>query len=170
MTDVNNGSYMADLSSAGDELVVFLIGMRVNKPWKLSAWWPVFTAMPKMLRYLEKHPEKGLLGYRQAFFPAPILVQYWWSFADLERFARDRDVTHLEPWRQFNRKVGSSGNVGIWHETNWVKPSDIETIYGSTPTAGLAAAVGLTPVRRGKDSAAARIGVRDEDDPEVARY
>jgi len=38
MTDVNNGSYMADLSSAGDELVVFLIGMRVNKPWKLSAW------------------------------------------------------------------------------------------------------------------------------------
>jgi len=88
MTDVNNGSYMADLSSAGDELVVFLIGMRVNKPWKLSAWWPVFTAMPKMLRYLEEHPEKGLLGYRQAFLPAPILVQYWWSFADLERFAR----------------------------------------------------------------------------------
>ena len=31
------------------EFVVFLIGMRVNKPWKLHKWLPVFLAMPKML-------------------------------------------------------------------------------------------------------------------------
>ena len=35
--------------------VVFLIGMRVNKPWKLRTWVPVFLAMPKMLRYLAQH-------------------------------------------------------------------------------------------------------------------
>ena len=29
------------------EFVVFLIGMRINKPWKVRAWWPVFGAMPK---------------------------------------------------------------------------------------------------------------------------
>jgi len=55
---------------------VFLIGMRINKPWKPAKWWPVFVAMPRMLSYLQNHPEKGLLAYRQALLPAPILVQY----------------------------------------------------------------------------------------------
>ena len=49
--------------------------MRINKPWKPAKWWPVFVAMPRMLSYLQNHPEKGLLGYRQALVPAPILVQ-----------------------------------------------------------------------------------------------
>ena len=32
------------------EFVVFLIGMRINKPWKVHKWLPVFLAMPKMLK------------------------------------------------------------------------------------------------------------------------
>lgn len=170
MSNVQKGRHTADLSSAGDEVVVFLIGMRVNKLWKVSSWWPVFTAMPKMLRYLEQHPEKGLLGYRQSLLPAPSLVQYWRSFADLERFARDRDDPHLEPWRRFNRKVGASGDVGIWHETYRVRTSDIETIYANMPPIGLAAAVGAIPIRRGNDSAASRMGVRDQDEPALPPY
>lgn len=170
MTDVRAGRYTADLSNAGDEIVVFLIGMRVNKPWKLSRWWPVFTAMPKMLRYLKEHPEKGLLGYQQALLPAPMLVQYWRSFADLERFARDSDDPHLEPWREFNRRVGASGDVGIWHETFRVKTAAIETIYGNMPPTGLGAAVDLVQIRRGRDSAAARIGASDADDPALPPY
>jgi hypothetical protein len=169
MADVKNGRYTADLSNA-DEIVVFLIGMRINKPWKVTTWWPVFTAMPKMLRYLERHPEKGLLGYRQSLFPAPAIVQYWRSFDDLERFARDSDDPHLEPWRRFNRRVGASGDVGIWHETYRVQTSDIETIYGNMPAIGLAAAVGMVPISRGRDSAAARIGVREDDDPVLPPY
>ena len=43
------------------EFVVFLIGMRINKPWKLHKWLPVFLAMPKMLKELEAHPESGFL-------------------------------------------------------------------------------------------------------------
>lgn len=168
MTDVRNGRWTADLSSAGDEIVVFLIGMRVNKPWKVAAWWPVFKAMPKMLRYLEQHPEKGLLGYQQGLLPSPLIVQYWRSFADLERFARDREDPHLEPWRRFNRRVGASGDVGIWHETYRVHTSNIETIYANMPSKGLAAAVGLTRVGSGKDSAAARLGADRDDNPEVA--
>lgn len=30
------------------EFVVFLIGMRINKWWKLRSWLPVFFAMPRM--------------------------------------------------------------------------------------------------------------------------
>jgi hypothetical protein len=170
MTAIHKGRYTADLSTLGDEVVVFLIGMRINKPLRVRAWWPVFTAMPKMLKYLAEHPEKGLLGYQQAFLPSPVLVQYWRSFDDLARFARDRDDPHLEPWRQFNRRVGSSGDVGIWHETYRVERASIETIYGNMPSRGLAAATAVVPVGRGRDSAAARIGATDVDEPVLPVY
>ncbi|MCY7396933.1 MAG: DUF4188 domain-containing protein [Nocardioides sp.] len=125
MAVVHRGRFTADTSSLNAEVVVFVIGMRIATPWKVRAWWPVFVAMPKMLGYLEQHPEKGLLGYQQALLPSPLIVQYWRSFDDLARFARDRDDPHLEPWspgalepwRQFNRRVTGSGDVGIWHET-----------------------------------------------------
>ncbi len=29
------------------DLVVFLIGMRINKPWRPDLWLPVFNAMPE---------------------------------------------------------------------------------------------------------------------------
>jgi len=34
----------------GGDFVVFLIGMRINKPWKVHRWLPVFIAMPSMIR------------------------------------------------------------------------------------------------------------------------
>jgi len=170
MPHVRNGRFTADVSSLGDEVIVFLIGMRINKPWKVHSWWPVLVAMPNMLKHLEEHPEKGLLGYQQAFFPSPLLVQYWRSFEDLERFARDHDDPHLEPWRQFNRRIGRSGDVGIWHETYRVMTRNIETIYGNMPPHGLAAATAMSPVRAGHESAAARIGATQTDEPELPAY
>ena len=44
------------------EFVVFRIGMRINKLWKVHKWAPVFVAMPRMLRELEADPDSGLLG------------------------------------------------------------------------------------------------------------
>ena len=170
MSAIRNGRQTADLTDLGDEIVVFLIGMRVNRPWRVTKWWPVFVAMPKMLPYLEQHPEKGLLGFRQALFPSPILVQYWRSFADLELFARDSEDPHLEPWRTFNRQVGGSGDVGIWHETYRVPTSSIETIYTNMPPAGLGAITGVIPIQRGRDSAATRIGDALEDKPVLPPY
>ena len=157
---MRNGRHMADLGNAGDEIVVFLIGMRINKPWKPAKWWPAFTAMPRMLSY----PEKGLLGHRLVLLPTPMIIQYWRSFADLARFARDRDDPHLESWRKFNRSVGASGDAGIWHETYRVPTASIETIYGDIPATGLGAAVGLVPVGRGRDTAAARLGMRENEE------
>ena len=61
--------------------VIFLIGMRLNKPWKFWKWLPVATAMPKMLIELAKQPELGLLHAENQFsFPNLTVTQYWESF------------------------------------------------------------------------------------------
>jgi hypothetical protein len=104
------------MAEVDDEVVVFLIGMRVNRPWLLAKWLPTFMAMPKMLKYLVADPERGLLGFRNYLLPSPLVVQYWRSVDDLYAFARNTDDRHLEARRRFNRKVGSHGDVGIWHD------------------------------------------------------
>ncbi len=164
------GRWTADVEAAGNEVVVFLIGMRVNRPWRLARWWPMFTAMPRMLAYLQAHPEKGLLGYRQALLPAPLVVQYWRSFDDLAAFARNRDDPHLAAWRRFNREVAAGGDAGIWHETFRVPAGSVESLYANVPAAGLGAAYGLVPVRTGRHSAAARIGACQDDRPALPPY
>ena len=169
MARVLNGRHMADMSDLGDEIVVFILGMRINKPLKVGLWWPVMMAMHQMLNHLDEHAEKGLLGYRTAFVP-PLMIQYWRSFEDLARFARNVDDPHLDPWRRYNRRVGKSGDVGIWHETYLVKTSNIETAYSNMPPYALSAVSGLVPVPRGKDSAAARMGVTDKDEPALPPY
>ena len=99
-----------------DPFVVFLIGFRVNRLFAVRKWVPTALAMAAMLRDLGAHPEKGLLGVESIFYwRGAAFVQYWRSFEDLERFARSPTDPHLEPWRRFNRSVGTDGSVGIWH-------------------------------------------------------
>src|SRR4051812_17084829 len=114
MATIMPGRFTAEVD---DEIVVFLIGMRVNKLWRVDKWWPVAQAMPKMLRVLQSDPAKGLLGMHAYALPQPILIQYWRSAEDLHRFARSPEEPHLSAWRAFNKAVGASGDVGIWHET-----------------------------------------------------
>jgi Domain of unknown function (DUF4188) len=154
------GRFTADLGGDPDrEVVVFLIGMRINKVWKVWRWWPVLVAMPRMLRRLAKEPEVGLLHARLALSSprSPMVIQYWRSFADLERFARDPDQPHLEAWRAFNRRVGSGGDVGIWHETYRVQPGSWAAIYNNMPVTGLAAATSHVDVARRGDTASERM-------------
>jgi Monooxygenase af470-like len=101
------------------DFVVFLIGMRINRFWKVWKWLPVFRAMPRMLRELEQRPEAGLLAARTYLGSPrrPMLVQYWRSFEQLEAYARSRDAEHWPAWVAFNKSIGSNGDVGIWHET-----------------------------------------------------
>ena len=104
------------------DFVVFLIGMRVNKWWKFWKWMPVAKAMPKMLTELAGRPELGLLHARTVFgFPNLLVIQYWRSFEQLHAYASDRSLQHLPAWREFNRKIASNGDVGIWHETYLVQ-------------------------------------------------
>src|SRR6185503_1155154 len=44
------------------DFVVFLIGMRINRPWRPHKWLPVLTAMRPMIRELERDPDSGFLG------------------------------------------------------------------------------------------------------------
>jgi hypothetical protein len=118
------------------DFVVFLIGMRINKPWKLHKWLPVFRAMPRMIRELERHPESGFLGH---IMNIGVIVQYWRSFEHLEAYARDQNQSHWPAWVAFNKHVGNSrGDVGIWHETYRVRAGEYECVYSGMPPFGLA--------------------------------
>ena len=142
------------------DFVVFLIGMRINKPWKVHKWWPVFTAMPRMLRELEAAgPEIGFLGYNGLSSKA--IVQYWRSFDHLERYARSRDHLHWPAWVEFNRRMKNSrGDVGIWHETYLIPAGQYEAIYSGMPPYGLARAGALAHLTPEIDEARQRIGAR----------
>jgi hypothetical protein len=152
------------------DFVVFLIGMRINKLRKVWKWLPVFVAMPRMLRELEGRPESGFLGANQYFGSPrrPMLVQYWRSFVQLESYARSRDSGHWPAWVAFNKRVGSSGDVGIWHETYLVAAGSYECVYNNMPAIGLGMATTLVPAAGRKATAASRAGVREESYPEGA--
>ncbi|HEX9258937.1 MAG TPA: DUF4188 domain-containing protein [Acidimicrobiales bacterium] len=164
MTKVHPGRYTADVSEDG--VVVFVIGMRINKLRKLRTWMPVARAMGPMIEELVSHPDKGMLGVEQSrqgrLF---LLVQYWRSFEHLERFARATDDLHLPAWREFNRLVGTSGDVGIFHETYVVPAGGIECIYNNMPDYGLAKAVGRVAVAKRGQAAAYRMGRAKTDEP-----
>jgi hypothetical protein len=117
--------------------VVFLIGMRFNRPWKVHTWVPVVLAMPRMLRELYAHPELGFLGARTWFGRTIIVLQYWRSFEELEAYPLARENAHLPAWTAFNRKVGTNGDVGIWHETYLIGPGQYENVYVNMPPFGL---------------------------------
>ncbi len=139
------------------DVVVFLIGMRFNKLWKIHKWLPVVMAMPRMLKELHQHPELGFLGEHTWFGRTVIVLQYWRSVDQLNSYAKNRDRAHLPAWAAFNRAVGKSGDVGIWHETYRVKEGDYETIYANMPLFGLGKATKVEPVSGKRDSAAGRM-------------
>lgn len=152
-----------------DDLVVFLIGMRINKPWKAHKWLPVFVAMPQMLRWLDRHPQAGLLHWTLGWMNGPAVVQYWRSYEDLNRFARAGEEPHLPAWKRFNKAVRASGDVGIWHETYKIHAGEQEAIYANMPVIGLAAATHHVAVGSTRQTSAQRIGAA-ADDPAVAPY
>ncbi len=140
------------------DVVVFLIGMRLNRFWKFWKWLPVLRAMPRMLAELERDPSLGLLSWRGHFgLRSAMLVQYWRSAAHLQAYARSEAGAHLPGWRAFNRSVGTSGDVGIWHETYVVPPGHREAIYVNMPRFGLGLVGTLLPAKGERASAAGRM-------------
>ncbi|HXL99262.1 MAG TPA: DUF4188 domain-containing protein [Rhizomicrobium sp.] len=138
MSKVFDGRFTARIEKP---VVLFLIGMRINKPLAVGKWWPVTRAMPRMLAELEAKPGSGLLWHRTYVSPPVVMVQqYWNSFDELLAYAHDKSAAHFPAWAEFNRRVGNNGAVGIWHETYLVEPSKFETLYGNMPLFGLAAA------------------------------
>ena len=137
------------------DFVVFLIGMRINKPWMVHKWLPVFFAMPRMLKELQRHPEAGCLGVINNL---GVIVQYWRSFEHLEAYARDRDKEHWPAWVDFNKRIGRSrGDVGIWHETYKIRAGEYECVYSGMPPYGLGKASSVVDATGHYESARGRL-------------
>ncbi|MFI9048331.1 DUF4188 domain-containing protein [Streptomyces sp. NPDC053427] len=147
-------------AAAEGDVVVFLIGMRINRWRAVRHWLPALAAMPRMLKELSRDGDSGLLGMRRLGGGprAHGVVQYWESREKLLAYASDQGGQHRPAWAAFNRRVRSSkGGVGIWHETYIVPAGSYESIYVDMPPAGLDAAWGAEPVGRRGERAAQRL-------------
>jgi hypothetical protein len=151
---VRAGRYTAELPDDG--VVVFLIGMRFNHWWRVDKWWFSFNSMIKILRYLSKGDD-GLLQSRYWFGHTLLLVQYWRGIDDLMAFATDPKAPHADTWREFNRRIGNDGSVGIYHETYQIVPGNSEAMYVNMPLFGLGAATGHVAVDKTRDRARQRM-------------
>ena len=70
-----------------------------------------------MLGELQSKPGCGFLGARSYISGRVTMnIQYWRSFDELLAYAHDRTGGHFPAWAAFNRSIGGSGTVGIWHE------------------------------------------------------
>lgn len=155
------GQHSAELGDR--ELVVFLIGMRVNRWRRVRSWWPALVGMPRMLRELAALEDSPLLAVRsywsgRVFFT----VQYWRSLEELGAYARDTSRSHAPAWGAFNRSGAGTADIGLFHETYHVRAEQVESLYGNMPPFGLAAATALVPrAERPARAAARRMGQRD---------
>ena len=167
MTEVVRGRHTAAPDpDAHAGLVLFHIGMRINRLRAPRMWLPVLLAMPRMLRELSAHPELGLLSF-EVFRSGRtfLVVQYWRDFAALDTWARSADDLHLPAWRAFNRAARSSDAVGVFHETFMIGARGSETVYVDMPVMGMARATRHVPIARRGQSAAHRIDPAALDTP-----
>ncbi|GGW58113.1 DUF4188 domain-containing protein [Streptomyces xantholiticus] len=139
-------------AAASGDVVVFLIGMRVNHLWAVHRWPAVLLAMLMMLRELSGDRSLGLLhhivliGSPRAYY----VVQYWESKDKLLAYAAASDRRHRPWWGRYNRLARKGGrHVGIWHETYIVPEGSYENMYGDMPPYGLGQAYGTAPLRDG---------------------
>ena len=162
MTRIFNGRFTA---KTDQPFVVFLIGMRINKWWRFDKWFPVASAMGPMLQTLFTNPEKGFL-HAEFFwnFSGPVLIQYWRSFEELEKFARQPSDPHLGAWKKFNQAIGADGSVGIWHETYVLEPNKFEVFYGNMPKFGLGAAMEHVQAGGSRETARKRLDINKTDE------
>jgi len=146
--------------SNGDDIVVFLLGFRPNKIWRVDVWMPVLLGQRRMLKELSKDPESGLLGFRTVVGAAGgTSIQYWTDTDKLYAYAADASKLHKTAWiKYYRREKKAPEAVGIWHETFEVKSS--ETIYGDMPPVGLGAALGLVPISKETMQARQRLGAK----------
>jgi hypothetical protein len=142
---------------AEEGFALFLIGMRINNPFAIHRWLPVFLAMGRMLPELFKNPELGFRSYQMWMGRTLILVQYWESAEQLMAYAKATNAEHLPAWKAFNKAVKNTTAVGIYHETYIVDPGKSENIYVNMPPFGFGKVGKLEPVGGKRNTAAGRL-------------
>ena len=158
MGAMNQGRWTHGRDDEG--VVVFLIGMRINRLRAVRTWLPVARAMPRMLAELARDPALGLLGVTSCVQGRGALsVQYWRELDSLLAYAHADDREHRPAWREFNRLArDAEGVFGIWHETFVVPPGAHESVYVDMPAQGLLGALGASRVDSRRNSARERMG------------
>lgn len=152
-------------------LAVFLIGLRVHRPWRVPIVRRAAAAMPRMIVELEKNKaaaERGeaeWLGYLGSRSTVELfgttMVQWWRSVDDIYAYANAADRAHRPAWLEFYAAARSDPKaVTIWHETYAVEPGGVESIYSGPATLGLGRLSGTVPVRRRGETARERIRAR----------
>jgi Domain of unknown function (DUF4188) len=145
---------------AEGDFVLFLIGMRINNWFAIHRWWPVFAAMPKMLKELHINRDLGFLSYQMWFSRTIILVQYWESAEKLLAYSKARDSEHLPAWKQYNLAAMKSDAVGIWHETYLIEKSKTENIYVNMPPFGFGKVGNLQQASGSRKTAQTRLSIK----------
>jgi hypothetical protein len=159
MNKVIPGRYTAQIDGS---FVVFIIGMRINKLWAVHKWLPAFMAMNPMIQELYRNRDLGFLDTSfHLSWRGVSLIQYWKSFEQLEHYAQ-KGAIHLAAWKDFNQKVGTSGVVGIYHETYLVPDKQYECVYNNMPVFGLAKAGNHVPAIGKRETASRRLGRNGE--------
>lgn len=140
-------------AEAEGDVVVLLIGMRVNHFWAVHQWLPVMLAMFRMLGELARNHDRGLLG-RVMLTASPrtyYFVQYWESKEKLYAYAHSPEMFHHRAWSIINGKERAGkvrGHVGLWHEAYVVPEGSYEAVYFDMPAFGLAKAHGQVPLEK----------------------
>jgi len=140
------------------DLVVLLIGARINRWWLLPLSVPILAKMNVMVRELLADPSSGLLGVQPlGLFSS---VQYWRSYEHLHRYAHDKQKTHRPTWTQYFAKVFKNSAIGIWHETYMLSGGRYESIYVNMPSHGLGRFMPLIPAHGSKQSSSGRLAAQ----------
>lgn len=142
------------------DFVVFLIGMRINHPFRVRRWYSVVSAMRRMLHELYAHPDLGFVHHETGWGRTLIQVQYWRSLEQLMGYAKARDSEHLPAWRAFNQTIAKDATVVIWHETYVIQRGHSESIYHNMPPFGLGRVGELVPATGERESAQGRLNTR----------
>ena len=150
-------------------LAIFLIGLRIHKPWRLGLVSAALAAMPRMIAELEKNKaasargEEESLGYLASRFTVHLTgvtsIQWWRSTDDIYAYAGAGQREHRPAWLEFYRLAKADPDaVTIWHETYQVTPDGAESLYVGPRPFGLADVAGTVPVGRRGDTARQRLG------------
>ncbi|HEU5143904.1 MAG TPA: DUF4188 domain-containing protein [Dermatophilaceae bacterium] len=146
-------------------IAVFLIGLRINQPWRPGLWLPALRAMGPMMAELyaakaaaehDEGQDLGFLGHRSLIGAGgPTIVQYWRSAEDIYTYAADTERSHRPASKAFyERGRRAAGAVGVWHETYAVPAGGHESLYLAMPPTGLAAVTGVAALTgRGRRAA-----------------
>ncbi len=153
MIKMNKGRYTVLPS---EPITLFLIGLRVNKWYKIHKWLPVLLAMPPVLNELLKNKSLGCLSYEMLFkYRGVMIVQYWESNEQLLFYSKM--PKHLTAWRRFTKVLKQNDAVGFYHETYNSESKQYENIYINMPDFGLSKARNKQVINKETQSAKQRL-------------